>query len=69
MVSLNGASREGLTRIFPGVDRLATPDDYGRFLERLYEEPWFDSAEPGAEFEKMLWSMRAALLDCFVYRT
>ena len=69
MVSLNGASREGLARIFPGVDRLATPDDYGRFLERLYEEPWFDSAEPGAEFEKMLWSMRAALLDCFVYRT
>ena len=39
MVSLNGASREGLTRIFPGVDRLDKPDDYGRFLDRLYEEP------------------------------
>ena len=74
VVSLNGASWEGLAQIFPGIDRLNpkdyypnVPEDYGRFLGQLYEEPWFDSPEPNDECEKRLWSMRAALLDCFVY--
>lgn len=67
VVSLNGASREGLVQIFPGIDRLKRSGDYGKFLGRLYEEPWFDSEEPNDVFEQKLWSMRAALLDCFVY--
>ncbi len=67
LVSLNGASREGLEQIFPSIDRLKTSGDYGKFLGRLYEEPWFDSEKPGRVFEQRLWSMRAALLDCFVY--
>ena len=75
VVSLNGASGEGLARIFPGVDRLDTKrhsvkvliEHYGRFLIQLYAEPWFDSKEPSDAFERRLWSKRAALLDCFVY--
>ena len=67
VVSLNGASRKGLAQIFPGIDRLDTSGDYGRFLDQLYAEPWFDSVEPNDVFERRLWSMRAALLDCFVY--
>ena len=75
VVSLNGASWEGLAQIFPGIDRLdptgsrgSVLGHYGRFLGQLYEEPWFDSKKPGRAFEQRLWSMRAALLDCFVYR-
>ena len=34
---------------------------------KLYQELWFDSGRPNDEFERRLWSMRAALLDCFVY--
>ena len=75
-VSLNGASGEGLEQIFPGIDRLnprkygngTVLGHYGRFLGRLYEEPWFDSMKPRGALEQRLWSMRAALLDCFVYR-
>lgn len=71
VVSLNGASREGLAQIFPGIDGLGRDkcksDDYGMFLDRLYEEQWFDSEKPSDVFEQRLWSMRAALLDCFVY--
>lgn len=75
VVSLNGESYEGLEQIFPGIDRLnpsgsrgSVLGHYSRFLGRLYEEPWFDSREPRGAFEQKLWSMRAALLDCFVYR-
>ena len=60
---------EGLAQIFPSIDRLRRDrsDDYGTFLDRLYEEPWLDSEKPSDAFEQRLWSMRAALLDCFVY--
>ena len=75
VVSLNGKSWEGLAQIFPGIDRLnprgsrgSVLGHYGRFLGQLYEEPWFDSKKPRRAFEQRLWSMRAALLDCFVYR-
>ena len=75
VVSLNGASGEGLAQIFPGIDRLNPRRDsvkvlvehYGRFLRQLYAEPWFDSKKPRGALERRLWSMRAALLDCFVY--
>jgi HKD family nuclease len=76
VISLNGASGDGLEQIFPGIDKLnpakysygTVLGHYGRFLGRLYEEPWFDSKKPRGAREQRLWSMRAALLDCFVYR-
>lgn len=75
VVSLNSQSWKGLAQIFPGIDRLdpggslgSVLGHYGRFLGQLYEEPWFDSEKPRRTREQRLWSMRAALLDCFVYR-
>ena len=74
VVSLNGASWKGLAQIFPGIDRLDPSGyyptlscHYRMFLGQLYAEPWFDSKEPSDAFERRLWLMRAALLDCFVY--
>ena len=79
VVSVNSRSSRGLGQIFPGIDKLYIPTRdaqgvftqflsvYSEFLRQLYNEPWFDSKEPSDAFEKKLWSMRAALLDCFVY--
>ena len=44
-----------------------TQNRYGLLLEALYRKPWYDVDEPSDPFERRLWSMRAALLDCFVY--
>lgn len=67
IVSVNQGSRNGLEKIFPAINRIRRLDDYNRFLLQLYQEPWFNSDRPNDEFERRLWSMRAALLDCFVY--
>lgn len=67
IVSMNGGSKDRLKKLFPDVKKIDKPDGYGQLLDQLYHEPWFRTAEPSNEFEKKLWSMRAALIDCFVY--
>jgi len=36
-------------------------------LDRIYEQAWFKAPEPEDQYERTIWSMRAALLDAFVY--
>lgn len=67
IVSLNGGSTKQLKEAFPEAGALSTQNRYGLLLEALYRKPWYDVDEPSDPFERRLWSMRAALLDCFVY--
>ncbi len=69
IVSINGAANKPIKNFLPRVGRrdLAVAKNYGRLLDELYQQPWFDVDEPEDEIERTLWSMRAALLDSFVY--
>ena len=66
-VSLNGQSRVLLVAKFRNVGQLTTPNGYGKMLQELYRQPWYCEPEPRDQNERELWSMRAALIDCFVY--
>ena len=66
-VSVNGPSTPGLREIFPNVTDPGTADGYCELLKELYKQPWYNVDEPDDPCEKKLWSMRAALMDCFVY--
>ena len=68
IVSFNNESRAGLEEYlglsFP--DQLP-PEGYRILLRSLYEKPWFNVPRPQDPCESSIWSMRAALIDCFVY--
>lgn len=66
-VSLNGGSRGGL-EVYSGIDGLRTIQAYLKLLEFLSSEPWYNSEAPDEPFERLVWSRRAALIDCLVYR-
>lgn len=66
-VSVNGPSTLGLRAIFPNVRNPGTPDGYCELLMELYKQPWYKADEPSDPKEKKIWSMRAALIDCFAY--
>lgn len=68
-VSLNGGSRQGLAKCFgfQHPTALEKPDNYRSLLERIYDQAWFREPAPQDALEQEISSMRAALLDCFVY--
>ena len=68
-VSVNGGSECGLAAAF-GLKptTLGETKNYKRLLGCLYKRDWFQAPEPEDPFEREIWSMRAALIDCFVYR-
>ena len=67
-VSVNRASRDGLAAAFGlAPTTLDETGSYDKLLECLYELPWFRTPEPKDPFEREIWSIRAALIDCFVY--
>ena len=68
-VSVNDGSREGLAEIsgLP-VSTLGSVKNYERLLKWLYSQKWYRESEPQGQRERAIWGMRAALLDCFVYR-
>ena len=68
-VSLNGASKTGLAHAF-GIapTTLEQPRNYGRLLERIYGKAWHSDPAPIDAREETIRWMRAALLDCFVYK-
>ena len=70
LVSLNAASRRGLAD-YAGlaVGTLDQPRNYEKLLLHIYRKPWFRSPRPGLDsrIEEEAWSMRAALLDSFIY--
>ena len=67
-VSLNGASETSLGNFFGlAPTTLGRPQNYGRLLEAIYARTWFREPAPQDTREQTICSMRAALLDCFVY--
>ena len=68
-LSVNGGSECGLAAAF-GLKptTLGEESNYERLLCRMYQRRWFRAPEPKDAFEREIWSMRAALIDCFVYR-
>ena len=68
IVSFNGKSQSGLTEYFElSLPEKLSPSKYRSLLDSLYEKPWFNVPPPETPRERNIWSMRAALLDCFVY--
>ena len=68
-VSVNDGSRDRLARysgLAPGT--LGAEANYRTLLEFIYKQRWFRAPEPDNRLEASIWGMRAALLDCFVYR-
>ncbi len=68
-VSVNDGSRDDLAQysgLNPGT--LGTTGNYRTLLKFIYKQRWFRAPEPDNRLEKSIWGMRAALLDCFVYR-
>ena len=69
IVSFNSESRSGLAK-YLGLalpKGLLPPERYRNLLESIYEKPWFNVPRPETPHEQGIWSMRAALIDCFVY--
>lgn len=56
-----------LTDLPATVNALANARNYPRLLQWIYRQPWYSVPEPRDSFERTLWSMRAALIDSFVY--
>ena len=67
IVSVNRAVKKRLRDVFPDLDALDGAKDYKRLLSKLYRQPWYNVEEPSDDTERTWWSMRAALIDCFVY--
>ena len=68
LVSVNDGSRNGLGKLFDlAPTTLGAPRNYGRLLKRLYKLPWYGGRPGRSGRERRLWSMRAALIDSFVY--
>ena len=66
-VSLNDASKKGLADSFGlAPSTMSYPKNYGHLLEVIYSQDWYRETDP--ETESTIWWMRAALLDCFVYK-
>ena len=69
IVSLNRASANKLAQYFDlAPTTLGNSQNYRRLLERLYSKTWFNAPEPDDPYDRSIWSMRAALIDCFVYQ-
>jgi HKD family nuclease len=68
-VSVNEGSCKGLAKLSGlASSTLGEPKNYRRLLEWVHSQPWYNCPEPNDPFERVLWSMRAALLDAFVYK-
>jgi hypothetical protein len=73
-ISLNKGSIRGLSMWLTGRSEPSLPVDekgylqlYLRLLYWLYSQRWYQASEPRDPRERIIWSMRAALIDCFVY--
>jgi hypothetical protein len=64
-ISLNRGSVPELTRL-TGIR--ATKRNYLQLLRWLYRQPWYRTSKPHDPWEQTIWSMRAALIDCLVYK-
>ena len=68
LVSVNDGSRRGLSELFElPRTTLGEPKNYRRLLKGLYKLGWYRDRPGRSREERRLWSMRAALIDSFVY--
>ena len=68
IVSLNDASRAGLAQYCDlKLSKQISAEKYRSVLDRLYTKPWFNAPPPEEPREHAIWSMRTALVDCFMY--
>lgn len=69
-ISVNNGSIAGIHRLsglLQSAQYLGSPKQYERLLRWLYERPWYGTTEP-KDSSRILWHMRAALVDAFVYQ-
>ena len=68
-VSVNKGSQNQLAQ-YSGLKpaTLRTRGNYRKLLKFIYKQRWFRAPKPDNRLEASIWRMRAALLDCFVYR-
>jgi hypothetical protein len=70
-VSVNNAASNGFAMLYSGLPRttnaLGNSKNCPDLLTRIYEQPWYKTPAPRDAFEQEIWSMRAALLDAFIY--
>lgn len=73
-VSVNDGSRDGLARLtglpatmIEATNSAGEAPHYKALLEWVEEQPWHGVPEPSIPLERLVWGMRAALIDCFVY--
>jgi hypothetical protein len=69
-ISVNRGSAPGLSSLtgLPSTPRLlADRQNYSKLLRWLYVQPWYRSSRPEDSLGQQIWSMRAALIDSFVY--
>ena len=69
-VSVNNASTAGLAASFGlSPSTLGNTSNYTRLLTAIYEQDWYKTPAPRNARERVIWRIRAALLDSFVYDT
>ena len=67
-VSVNGGSREKLAEEFGLCESTLDEErNYEELLRKVYQRRWFKAPKP-TDLSRKIWTMRAALIDCFVYR-
>jgi hypothetical protein len=69
-VSVNGGSAPGLAKIsgrsFTSA-HIQNPENYQQVLDWVARQPWYKAQRPTDALETVVWDMRAALVDWFVY--
>jgi hypothetical protein len=70
-ISVNGGSApklSQLTGLSKAAGTLGKANNYPKLLQWVYAQPWYNTSEPEGSLEQTIWSMRAALIDGFVYQ-
>ena len=68
LLSLNSASQKAYGKL-SGMSHstLGKPQNYGKLLQWLYEQPWYADSPPTDAALERIWPFRAALVDAFAY--
>jgi hypothetical protein len=71
-VSVNTPAAMGFSALYNNGlpktrDSLGNDNNYPKLLQHIYDQGWFKAPEPQDQHQRILWSMRSALLDAFVY--
>ncbi len=69
LLSVNGASKNALAKLMGSNNppEFQKPEGYGNLLRWLYNQRWYADGPPADRGLLQIWSLRAALVDAFVY--